>query len=131
VITSTFLSCGCSPAYPDLLHGLHGLFLHQLDVERGRQDEDQHGRGRGAWEEEEEEEERGRLTHGGVGRYCRATGPRGNAGGLPMKPKMSLMVGTKMTSRLVLASRTTVMMMWRIQLNSLEAHRSWLTEVRI
>ena len=51
--------------------------------------------------------------------------------GSPMKPKMSLMVGTKMTSRLVLASRTTVIMMWRIQLNSLDAHSSWLTEVRI
>lgn len=52
-------------------------------------------------------------------------------GHLPMKPKMSLMVGTKMTRALVPASRTTVMMMWRIQLKSLEAHRSWLTEVRI
>lgn len=48
-----------------------------------------------------------------------------------MKPKMSLMVGTKMTRALVPASRTMVMMVWRIQLNSLEAHRSWLTEVRI
>ena len=52
-------------------------------------------------------------------------------GRLPMKPKMSLMVGTKMTRALVPASRTMVMMVWRIQLNSLEAHRSWLTEVRI
>lgn len=41
------------------------------------------------------------------------------------------MVGTKMTRALVPASRTTVMMVWRIQLKSLEAHRSWLTEVRI
>lgn len=49
----------------------------------------------------------------------------------PMKPKMSLMVGTKMTRALVPASSTMVMMVWRIQLNSLEAHRRWLTEVRI
>lgn len=48
-----------------------------------------------------------------------------------MKPKMSLMVGTKMTRQFVQASRTTVMMVWRIQLNSLEAHSSWLTDVRI
>lgn len=41
------------------------------------------------------------------------------------------MVGTKMTRALVPASRITVMMVWRIQLKSLEAHRSWLTEVRI
>lgn len=48
-----------------------------------------------------------------------------------MTPKMSLMLGTKMTRALVLASRATVMMVWRIQLNSLEVHRSWFTEVRI
>lgn len=48
-----------------------------------------------------------------------------------MNPKMSLIVGTKMTRALVPASSTMVMMVWRIQLKSLEAHRSWLTEVRI
>lgn len=53
------------------------------------------------------------------------------SGGLPMKPKMSLMVGTKMTRALVPPSKTSVMMQWRIQLKSLDAHRSWLTEVRI
>lgn len=44
---------------------------------------------------------------------------------------MSRMVGTKMTRILTPASSTTVMQMWRIQLNSLEAHRRALTEVRI
>lgn len=29
---------------PNLLHGSHRLFLHQLDVEGRRKDEDQHGR---------------------------------------------------------------------------------------
>lgn len=48
-----------------------------------------------------------------------------------MNPKMSLMVGTKMTKALVKPNRTTVMMVWRIQLKSLEAHSRWLTEVRI
>lgn len=41
------------------------------------------------------------------------------------------MVGTKMTRALVPASSATVMTVWRIQLKSLEAHRRWLTEVRI
>lgn len=48
-----------------------------------------------------------------------------------MKPNMSLMVGTKMTKALVLPSRPTVMMVWRIQLNSLDLDRCWLMEVRI
>ena len=49
----------------------------------------------------------------------------------PMKPKMSLMVGTKMTRALVPPSRRMVMMVWRIQLNSLDLDRCWLMEVRI
>lgn len=34
-------------SYPDLLHGLHGLLLHQFDVESRGQDEDEHGGRRG------------------------------------------------------------------------------------
>lgn len=41
------------------------------------------------------------------------------------------MVGTKMTKMLTHTSSITVMMVCRIQLNSLEAHSRALTEVRI
>lgn len=50
---------------------------------------------------------------------------------LPMNPKISLMVGTKMTSTLTPLNKVTVMMVWRIQLNSFDAPNSWFTEVRI
>lgn len=35
--------------YPNLLHGLHGLFLDQFDVESRGQDEDEHSSGRSTY----------------------------------------------------------------------------------
>lgn len=109
--------------YPNLLHGLHRLLLDQFDVESRGQDEDEHSSSRSTYRKKD-------VCHFSPftqvvlfsRRWC---------DNLPMNPKMSLMVGTKMTRALVPASRTMVMMMWRIQLKSLEAHSRWLTEVRI
>lgn len=50
---------------------------------------------------------------------------------LPMNPKMSRIVGTKITSTLVKARRATVMEQWRHHLNSFPAHNSWVMELRI
>lgn len=44
---------------------------------------------------------------------------------------MSLMVGTKMTSKLVKDKIATVMTLWRHQLNSFAAHSKWVMELRI
>lgn len=49
----------------------------------------------------------------------------------PMNPKMSLIVGTKMTSKLVKARIVTVMTLCRNQLNSFVGHSKWVTELRI
>lgn len=49
----------------------------------------------------------------------------------PMKPKMSLMVGTKMTSMLLKARMAAAISMWRIQLNSRPLNSSVVMEERI
>lgn len=48
-----------------------------------------------------------------------------------MKPKMSLMVGTKMTSKLLKARMPAAITMWRIQLNSRPLNSSVMMEERI
>lgn len=49
----------------------------------------------------------------------------------PMKPKMSLMVGTKMTSMLLKAKMAAAISMWRIQLNSRPLNSRVVMEERI
>lgn len=48
-----------------------------------------------------------------------------------MKPKMSLMVGTKMTSMLLNAKMAAAISMWRVQLNSRPLNSSVVMEERI
>lgn len=48
-----------------------------------------------------------------------------------MKPKMSLMVGTKMTSMLLKARMAAAISMWRVQLNSRPLNSSVVMEERI
>lgn len=49
----------------------------------------------------------------------------------PMKPKMSLMVGTKMTSMLLKAKMAAAISMWRVQLNSRPLNSRVVMEERI
>lgn len=51
--------------------------------------------------------------------------------GSPMKPKMSLMVGTKITSMLLKTSMPAAITMWRIQLNSRPLNSRVVMEERI
>lgn len=115
----------CVLSYPDLLDRLHRLFLHQFDVEGGGQDEDQHSGSRRTCRRTQH------LSHTHTHAAEHAIDDITSCLHLPMNPKMSLMVGTKMTRMLTETRRTTVMPMCRAQLKSLDAPISWLTEVRI